>query len=66
MDVEVPANTTATVFIPGNNESAITESGRQLNKMKGLDVKGVEEGYVVLNVGSGNYHFETTGSVAIK
>jgi alpha-L-rhamnosidase len=66
MDVEIPANTTATVFIPGTNASGITESGTQVSKLKGINVKGVEEGYVVLNIGSGIYHFETSGSVANK
>ena len=34
MDVEIPANTTATVFVPASSVEAITESGKALQKNK--------------------------------
>jgi alpha-L-rhamnosidase len=57
MDIEIPANTTATIFIPANNASSITESGKALNAT-GLKVKDATNGYVSLETGSGRYHFE--------
>ncbi|HRH47354.1 MAG TPA: family 78 glycoside hydrolase catalytic domain [Panacibacter sp.] len=57
MDVEIPANTTATIYIPAANADAVTESGKALSAVSDLTVTGMEDGYVVVNVGSGMYHF---------
>jgi alpha-L-rhamnosidase len=58
MDVIIPANTKATIFLPSANASSITEGGKPLSALKEVSVKGNEDGYVVVNVGSGEYHFE--------
>jgi alpha-L-rhamnosidase len=58
MDVEIPANTTATVFVPASNKDAITENGNAVSSSKDLQVTGTENGYVILKVNSGKYHFE--------
>ncbi|NCI46828.1 family 78 glycoside hydrolase catalytic domain [Sediminibacterium sp. WSJ-3] len=51
MDVEIPVNTRATVYLPAKNQAAITETG-------GLAINGKqEESYVVMELGSGSYHF---------
>jgi len=57
MDVSIPANTTATVYVPVADGSLITESGHLLNAVKELSVEGVEEGYLIVGAGSGVYHF---------
>ncbi|MBS1512321.1 MAG: family 78 glycoside hydrolase catalytic domain [Bacteroidetes bacterium] len=59
MDVTIPANATATIFIPSAAASAITESGTALTASKDCKVMGTENGYVIVEVGSGTYHFET-------
>jgi len=56
MDVEIPANTTATVYVPAANADAVTESGKALSGE--IKITGMEDGYVVLQIGSGVYHFE--------
>lgn len=56
MDVIIPANTTATIYLPTSNAGAVMESGKALSA--DIKVNGVEDGYVVVNVGSGEYHFE--------
>ena len=60
MDIEIPANTTATVFVPASNKEAITESGNAVSSSKELLVTGTENGYVILKVNSGKYHFEVS------
>ncbi|MBS1932655.1 MAG: family 78 glycoside hydrolase catalytic domain [Bacteroidetes bacterium] len=57
MDVEIPANTTATVFLPASNANDITESGKSLSASSDIKITGNEEGYVVAELGSGAYHF---------
>jgi alpha-L-rhamnosidase len=56
MDVEIPANTSATVFVPATNADMVMESGSSL-ALKNIQVEKTENGYVVLNLGSGVYHF---------
>ncbi len=57
MDVEIPANTTATIYIPADSADGVMESGKSLSLIKEIAVKGMDNGYVVLKVGSGVYHF---------
>jgi len=58
MDVEIPANTTATVYIPASNADAVKESGKALAAAN-IKVTGTEDGYVVMQLGSGKYAFNT-------
>ena len=58
MDVKIPPNTRATVFVPSSNEDIITESGKKLSTIKDIKVTGSKDGYIELNLGSGIYHFE--------
>lgn len=55
LNVTVPANTSATIYMPASSADAIQESGQALGA--GINVKGVEGKYVVLQVGSGVYQF---------
>jgi alpha-L-rhamnosidase len=57
IDVEIPANTTATIFIPAAKADEVTESGKALSAVSDIKVTGTEGDYVILNVGSGVYHF---------
>ena len=57
LDVEIPANTTATVYVPAKSADEITEGGNALSSSKDIKIEGTENGYVVLNIGSGKYHF---------
>ena len=57
-DVEIPPNTTATIYLPAKATQAITENGTALSAIKDISITGSEEGYVILKVGSGKYNFE--------
>jgi alpha-L-rhamnosidase len=59
MDIEIPANTTATVYVPATKSGTIAESGKSISKAIDIKVAGEEKGYVVLQLGSGKYHFAT-------
>jgi len=60
IDAEIPANTTATIYIPASNADAISENGKPLNSIKDIQIAGTENNYVLLKVGSGKYQFSTT------
>ncbi|HTG55933.1 MAG TPA: alpha-L-rhamnosidase C-terminal domain-containing protein, partial [Niabella sp.] len=57
MQVEIPANTKATIYIPGTDVDKITENGAPLSSSKAIKVKGQEDGYIVVETGSGKYSF---------
>lgn len=57
MEVEVPANTTATVFVPAKSADDITESGAPLTQSKDIKLLETKEGSVKLSLGSGKYQF---------
>ncbi|HEX5153141.1 MAG TPA: alpha-L-rhamnosidase C-terminal domain-containing protein [Parafilimonas sp.] len=61
MDVEIPANATATVYVPAPGANAITENGNSIPAAaSGIKMEGTEGGYVVLQLGSGKYTFKVT------
>lgn len=55
--VEVPANTTATVYVPAKNGGIVMESGKAADKSEGVVFVKNEAGAAVYNVGSGSYTF---------
>lgn len=57
LEVEVPANTTATVFVPSGGQAKVMEGGKPLTEVKEVEIAGTEPGYVVLKVGAGKYRF---------
>ena len=60
MDISIPANTTATVYVPATAVSDITESGKPVEKAQGIEFAGITNGKAKLKIGSGNYRFVTT------
>jgi len=58
--VVVPANTTATVCLPAVDKGLVTEAGNNLSTVKDIHIEGIEKGYLMVRVGSGNYHFQVS------
>ena len=56
--VEIPANTTATIILPSAKLAAVTESGKPLQKVKGITKSAQQDDTVVLEAGSGKYEFQ--------
>ncbi|HYV95878.1 MAG TPA: glycoside hydrolase family 78 protein [Gemmatimonadaceae bacterium] len=57
LDVTIPANTTATVYVPAGAVDAVTESGMALRSATGVKDARVQDGAVAVEVGSGRYRF---------
>jgi alpha-L-rhamnosidase len=55
-DMKIPANTTATICLPGSTDT-IQEGGRPVCEAVGITVSGEDEGCATLHAGSGEYHF---------
>jgi alpha-L-rhamnosidase len=58
LDVEVPANTTATIYVPVKDNSIVNEDGAVVNTP--VIKSAADENYKVVMVGSGNYHFNSS------
>lgn len=56
-DIEVPANTKATIYVPATAAENISESGKALSIVKEISVKGKEGNYIKVEVGSGKFSF---------
>lgn len=56
-NVTVPANTSATLYIPAQQIESITESGHAINHAEGVKFIRMEAGKAVLSVESGSYTF---------
>lgn len=59
LEAEIPANTTATVYLPACEMESITESGKPLAKAKGVTFLRREGDQAVLAVASGKYQFRS-------
>ncbi|HEY2580166.1 MAG TPA: family 78 glycoside hydrolase catalytic domain [Mucilaginibacter sp.] len=59
LHVVIPANTTAEVWIPAKENSAVTEQGQPVEKMDGFKTTKYQDGYWVIAVGSGEYDFRS-------
>lgn len=57
VSVEIPANATATVYLPASASKHVTESKRPINQAPGIKILGQRDNSLVLAVGSGCYDF---------
>ena len=60
-DITIPANTTATVYVPGKN---ITEGGSPAVKAQGVTFFGTEKNKTVFKIASGNYRFTSKNEIS--
>jgi len=59
MNVTVPPNTTAKLFISAENMQSMTESGYPLSQAIGIKYLGQEGDRIILSLDSGSYKFES-------
>jgi len=57
LDITIPANTTAMVYVPAENADDVTESGMPALKVNSVKFMGSEKGKVIFSVRSGHYRF---------
>jgi alpha-L-rhamnosidase len=59
MDITIPVNTTATIYVPTRNEAGVTESDKPVTETRGVKFLRVEGKHAVYAVGSGVYQFKS-------
>jgi alpha-L-rhamnosidase len=57
--ISIPANTSATVYIPANSLTDVTESGIDVSKTTGVQEVKLENGKAVVKIASGTYQFKS-------
>ena len=57
IDVTIPPNTTAEVYIPASGPHIVTESGKPAITAEGVHFVKMDSGYAVFEIGGGNYKF---------
>lgn len=58
LDVTIPVNTVAEVWLPALGKSSVTESGKLITTYQEIKLLKEVPGYMVYSVGSGTYHFK--------
>ncbi len=58
LSIAIPTNTTATIVFPQGAESAITEHGVDVGKLKAITSSTKEGNNLKVSIGSGNYEFQ--------
>jgi len=66
MEVTIPGNTTATVFVPAKELALVTESGRPADSVAGVKFLRLENNAAIYAVDSGTYQFQSTLPETIK
>ena len=61
LEVTIPPNTTASVYIPNTELESIKESNNSISETKGVKYLRKENKYSVLDVQSGHFSFEING-----
>lgn len=60
MEVTIPANTTATVFVPAHSAAAVIEGGKPAAQAEGVRFLRTENRAAVYAIESGTYRFQST------
>jgi alpha-L-rhamnosidase len=59
LNVSLPANTTATIWLPAKSQKSVRESGKALKGQRGVKFVRFEQGRAIISVGSGRYEFSS-------
>ncbi len=63
--IELPANTSATVLVPAQSVNQVTESNKPIGSTAGVRFREMQQGYAVVEIGSGEYRFKSAGAAAL-
>ncbi len=58
LELEIPANTSATLTLPTTDPKSVTEGGKSVDQVEGVEAKGSTAGHPNFELQSGSYSFE--------
>ena len=59
LDLTIPVNTTALVYLPAKDLKSIREGNKEISEIKDIEFVKMENGNAIIKIGSGNYKFES-------
>jgi alpha-L-rhamnosidase len=59
MNVTIPVNSSAVIYIPTVDQNKVKEGSALINELPGAEIGNYENGYLPVKVGSGTYKFES-------
>ncbi|MHA1293190.1 MAG: glycoside hydrolase family 78 protein [Promethearchaeota archaeon] len=59
LEVLIPPNTTATIYLPAKNSETVTESGKLIQELKDIEIISFEKNIICIKVKSGKYKFSS-------
>lgn len=65
-DVTIPANTTATLYMPIADGYELKESGQPVSQCTDIEYLGIEDGKAVCRLGSGSYRFTVDNATGVN
>jgi alpha-L-rhamnosidase len=66
LEVSIPANTSATIYVPATNVETITESGKELKMSEEIQLVKYENNIVQIEIKSGKYLFKSELAPKLK
>jgi len=57
LKVNIPVNTTATVYLPAKDKASIKVNGQDIDKVNDVKIIDIIDGRVAISIGSGEYEF---------
>jgi hypothetical protein len=57
LNVQIPANTSATIYLPAKENGTVKEGNINLKDKKEINVLGYKNGRAIIRIGSGSYQF---------
>jgi alpha-L-rhamnosidase len=60
LEADIPANTTATIYVPTKSADTVTENGVPASRSSGVKFLNYADGCAIYQVDSGDYKFQTT------
>ncbi len=65
-DINIPANTTATIYVPAEKKNNVMENDYSASKAEGVKFLRMENGRAVFEIGSGIYRFSSSHFIIQK
>jgi len=59
LDLTIPVNTTALVYLPAKDLVSIREGNKEFSEIKDIEFMKMESGHAIFKIGSGKYLFES-------
>lgn len=66
LEVEIPANATALIYVPAENESSVFFSDNIADCSEDISCQKIDNGYAIFSVGSGRYAFKSKYAYCLK